>query len=272
MSQDKIKPAPKNRDGKRVFAHYIIVGDALANKRVTIIPDSSAPFEVTAFGKEIVVYLPEDEYITNKKHLEYGVVIEDTTKIFKDVKKNKWYNDAIDYCYSYGFIAGVQKDSFGVDTPVTRGMFITVLARIAGVDTLGDANKTTTKFDDVKSGKYYTNAIKWASENGVVSGITEKEFKPDAHIERQQLCVMIVNFAKYLDIGIDGYEQKIAFADEKNIAKYAKQAVEICQMGDIINGVGSGEKVMANPKMGASRAEAAQMLYMFHANHVTDTK
>jgi hypothetical protein len=104
--------------------------------------------------------------LPESKPEEKPVEIKDTTKIFTDVKAKKWYTNAVNYAYSHGFIAGVSDTEFGRDVPVTRGMFITILARIAGVDTSSKANKVTTKFTDVKSGKYYTNAIKWASENG----------------------------------------------------------------------------------------------------------
>jgi hypothetical protein len=124
-------------------------------------------------------------------------------------------------------------------------MFITILARIAGVDTSSAANKVNTKFSDVKSGKYYTNAIKWASENGVVNGLTDTTFGPNAAIERQQLCVMIVNFAKHQNITLTEVETAIDFVDKTTIAKYAKDAVAICQKADIVNGYANGDFLYA---------------------------
>ena len=193
----------------------------------------------------------------------------DTSKVFKDVKSGKWYGDAIDYCYTYNFISGVANDEFGRDVPVTRGMFITILARIAGVDTGKEANKATTKFTDVKSGKYYTAAIKWASENGVVNGISETTFEPDTAIERQQLCVMIVNFAKHQNITLTEVETAIDFVDKATIAKYAKDAVAICQKADIVNGYANGDGFDFKPKNTATRAESAQILYKFHKDFVS---
>ena len=186
----------------------------------------------------------------------------DTTKTFKDVASGKWYVDAINYNYTHGFISGMSKTEFGVSTPVTRGMFITVLARIAGVDTSN--NNVATRFSDVAKGKYYTSAIKWASENGIVNGMSATTFEPNSAIQRQQLCVMIVNFAKFMKIDLAKAEDEIAFTDSASIAKWAKDAVKTAQMADIVNGYANGNAYDFKPTNTATRAEAAQILYKFH--------
>ena len=192
--------------------------------------------------------------------------VTDTTKVFKDVVAGKWYVNAINYSYTNGFIAGMKQNEFGINTPVTRGMFITILARIAGVDT--SANNVKTKFTDVASGKYYTAAIKWASEGGIVNGMSATTFEPNTPIQRQQLCVMIVNFAISQNIGFEKREAEINFSDNATIAKWAKDSVVTCQIADIVNGYSEGGKVSFKPKNTATRAEAAQILYKFHSEFV----
>ena len=196
------------------------------------------------------------------------VEIIDTTKVFTDVKAGKWYTNAVNYAYSHDFIAGVSATEFGRDVSVTRGMFITILARIAGVDTSKEANKLDTKFTDVKSGKYYTAAIKWASENGVASGKSATTFEPNTAISRQELCVMISNFAKFMKIDLIATEPEIAFTDGGAIAKWAKTAVVTCQKADIVNGYTVGAGAEFRPANTATRAEAAQILYKFHKDFV----
>jgi len=225
-----------------------------ANGRVTGI--SAGKTRIRASVDHIFTYC--DVTVNNPK-------IEDTSKVFKDVKAGKWYTKAIDYAYSYGFIAGTSANEFGRETNVNRGMFITILARIAGVDTGKTANKTTTKFTDVKSGKYYTAAIKWANENGVVSGTGEKTFSPEASISRQDLCVMVTNFAKYMNIEVTASKDEIKFKDASSISKYAKNAVKTCQMAGIVSGYNDGT---FGPKKTATRAEAAQILYVFHSTFI----
>ena len=207
---------------------------------------------------------PEIKPETDKKPVQ----IQDTSKVFTDIKAKKWYTNAVNYAYSYGFIAGVSDSEFGRDVPVTRGMFITVLARIAGVDTGKNANKVNTKFTDVSAGKYYTAAIKWASDNGVVNGLSATEFAPNAAIERQQLCTMIVNFAGFMKIDLKASANEMSFNDASAIRKYAKNAVKTCQMAGMVSGYENGGGMEFRPTATATRAEAAQILYKFHSGFV----
>ncbi len=188
----------------------------------------------------------------------------DSSKVFKDVKAGKWYTDAINYNYTHKYVSGVASNEFGLNVPVTRGMFITILARIAGADTSN--NNVKTKFSDVASGKYYTAAIKWASETGVVNGITETTFEPNTAIQRQQLCVMIVNFSNLIALDLKPAESEIVFKDASSIAKYAKNAVKTAQMADIVNGYAVNGGFEFRPKNTATRAEAAQIIYKFHSD------
>ena len=185
---------------------------------------------------------------------------------FADVQSGSWYEKAVNYAYENGFISGMSNTEFGVSTPVTRGMFITVLARIAGVDTSN--NNVTTRFADVEKGKYYTTAIKWANENGIVNGMSETTFEPNTAIQRQQLCVMIVNFAGFMKIDLTKSEDEIVFADAGSIAKWAKDAVKSAQTADIVNGYANGNAYDFKPTNTATRAEAAQILYKFHKDFV----
>ena len=265
LSNGKIFPTPKNKDGKSVVKTQITVNESFVGKEIEIKLKDGTTVKTIATDTTVEVYLPENAQVTNERYLETAIEIVDTTKIFRDVKSGKWYTDAINYCYSYGFVKGEQKDTYGIDKTITRGMFITILARMAGVETSGNANKTQTKFTDVKSGKYYTAAIKWASENGIVNGVSAKEFAPDSPIERQQLCVMIVKFAKNQGIEIKPTENKITFTDANKVGKYAKSAVEICQTADILNGFKNASGYEIRPSDSATRTQAAKMLCVFHS-------
>jgi hypothetical protein len=196
------------------------------------------------------------------------VEIVDSSKKFTDVK-NKWYKAAIDHAVSYGLVSGVTDTTFGINVEINRGMFITILARVAGVDTSNAANKkATTKFADVKSGKYYTAAVAWANANGVVSGKSATTFEPNANISRQELAVMIVNFAKAQKITLKETAKTVTFADASGIAKWAKNEVAACQKAGIISGYTEGGKTTFKPKNTATRAEAAQMIYKFVTAYV----
>ena len=186
----------------------------------------------------------------------------DTTKVFGDVKAEKWYNNAVDYCYTHGFTVGISKTEFGADNEMTRAMFITSIARIAGVDT--SKNDVETVFTDVESGKWYTAAIKWANENGVVFGISDTQFAPNDNITREQIVTMLMRWAKAENI-ILTQDIEITFTDKDDISDWAKESAEACAKAGIINGYPDGT---FRPEKTALRSEAAQILYKFHKNFV----
>lgn len=191
--------------------------------------------------------------------------IQDSTKKFTDVKAGKWYTNAINYCYSYGFIKGKTDTTFDREDNITRAEFITILARIAGVNTQGNANKVKTKFTDVKSGKFYTNAIKWANENGIIKGTSDTIFGTNDNISRQDICVMVTRLAKYLNIELKASVAEMKFTDAGSINKYAKTPVSVCQKAGLIKGYKDGS---FGPKKPAQRAEAAQILWLFHETFI----
>ncbi len=249
------------------FATYAVYSDAACTAKLegNVVPaGTTAYIVVTAEDGTVAPAVKITVAQTASEGQTPETDIKDSSAVFTDVKA-KWYKTAVDYNYSHGFISGVADDKFGVGTTITRGMFITVLARIAGVDTKGDANKVETKFADVKSGKYYTAAIKWASDNGIVGGLSENTFAPDKAIERQQLCTMLVKFASVMKVDVKASAAEIAFKDAASVQKYAKDAVKVCQMAEIVSGykVEGGNEF--RPTNTATREEAAQILYRFHS-------
>jgi len=268
------KSCNRCNEGRNITHNY---GEYVYNNDATVEKDGTKTHAcivcgnketVTAEGTKLPAPTPDPAPAPAPVPEQKPVQIVDTTAVFTDVKAGKWYTSAVNYAYSYGFIAGVSDNEFGRDVPVTRGMFITILARIAGVDTSKNANKVDTKFTDVKSGKYYTAAIKWASDNNIVSGLTDTTFGPENAIERQQLCTMIVNFAKFINVELAASQPEIAFADGGSIRKYAKSAVSTCQRAGIIKGYTADGATTFKPTNTATRAEAAQILYVFHKDFV----
>lgn len=191
--------------------------------------------------------------------------IKKATEKFTDVESGKWYTKAINYAYTYGFIKGKTETTFNREDKITRAEFITILARIAGVNTSGSANKVETKFTDVKTGKFYTAAIKWANENGIVNGTSDTIFGTEANISRQDICVMVTRFAKYMNVELKASVDEMKFTDASTISKYAKNAVTTCQKAGLIKGYNDGS---FGPAKSATRAEAAQILYLFHSNFI----
>ena len=181
----------------------------------------------------------------------------DPAKTFKDINKKAWYYDAVSYAVNNKLFEG-SNGKFDPDGDMTRGMFVSVLARMAGVET---NNKVKTKFSDVKKGQWYTGAVKWASENGIVTGSGGK-FMPNDPITREQICTVIVTYAKYMKITLTPNTKAVTFKDAKKISKWARAAVNTCQRAGLV----AGSNGNFNPQNKASRAAVAQILMSFDKN------
>lgn len=169
---------------------------------------------------------------------------------FRDVNDNAWHYDYVNFAYSFGLFDGTSSTTFSPGIPVTRAMFVQVLANLENADLSGYTN---THFRDVADGEWYTAAVGWAAANGIVSGISEDRFDPHAPITREQMIVILYNYMKS-----KGYEipqgQARSFADESEISPWALEAVQALQSINVITGKGNN---IFDPKGIASRAEAA---------------
>ena len=140
---------------------------------------------------------------------------------------------------------------------MTRAMFVTVLGRMAGVSV--DKNAKT-KFTDVKRGQWYTGYVKWASDNGIVSGVSSTKFAPEENVTREQICKMMVTYCKFAGITLKNINKPIVFKDNAKISGWAKQYVQKCQTAGLVN----GSNGYFNPQGNATRAEVATILMNFN--------
>ena len=182
---------------------------------------------------------------------------------FIDVKSGAWYEQYIDYVATYGLMNGMSATTFEPTSNLTRAMFVQILANLEGVDT---TDKTAaTIFEDVPAGKWYTPAVKWANENGIVDGIKATIFNPMGNIQRQQMCVMLVRYAKYKGITLKTDVATVKFADDARIQDYAKDAVYACQAAGIVSGK---TPTTFEPRANATRAEVAKIITVFHKDYM----
>ena len=187
-----------------------------------------------------------------------NIPLKDTLQVFSDVKEG-WYKEFVDYAYTCGLFSGTSENTFSPEKSMTRAEFVQVIANLGGIDT---SNKNVkTYFKDVPKGKWYTPAISWACVNGYVTGTSSTTFEPDAPITREQMCVILLNFIKGRRQTFITVEQETKFADDDKISAWAKEAVYLCQVADIVNGKGSN---IFDPKGTATRAEVAVLLTKAH--------
>ncbi len=182
---------------------------------------------------------------------------------FDDVRGNKWYTRYINYSVAHNIFKGTAYRRFSPNNNITRAQFVQVLANIEGVDT-HNVN-VATMFDDVPKGKWYAPAVKWASDNGVVNGFGDGTFRPDDSVTREQMCVMLINYANYKRITVEEYMKQVSFDDDKDIAHWSKDAVYKCQKAGIVQGKGYNK---FDPKGFGTRAEASKIFTIFYSHYI----
>jgi hypothetical protein len=139
---------------------------------------------------------------------------------------------------------------FNPDGKMTRAMFAAVLANIEGVDL---SAYTISRFTDVPIDAWYFKAVEWAADMGIVSGVGDNRFNPDAEITREQMAVMLANYVCYKRY-ILPQGQAAAFNDEADISSWALNSVRIIQAAGIIGGRPGN---IFDPQGTATRAEVA---------------
>jgi len=117
-----------------------------------------------------------------------------------------------------------------------------------------------TPFTDVPENEWYYHYVNWGYENGIVNGISEESFAPGDNITREQMTVMLCNFAGYLDYIIPQTEDYIGFTDQGSISSWALDYVLTVVGGGIMNGQPEGD---FQPQGKATRAQAAKVVYIF---------
>ena len=188
---------------------------------------------------------------------------------FSDVPATKWYAAAVTYAASSGFAVG-SGGQFRPCDAVTRGEFVTMLARVLVPDGIPD-DIPASQFEDVPSDKFYARPVAWAIANGITSGTSETTFSPSDNVQRQDMAVMLFR-AELLPIlgNLPLINAPIEFLDADLISDYAKAAVALLQQQGLMAGDGAG---YVNPRGALTRAEAAAVLssvQMIISGHVHD--
>ncbi len=186
----------------------------------------------------------------------YGIGYKNPAPAFTDIK-NHWAEDNIIFVASRGLLTGTGNNQFSPNMGMTRGMFVTALGRLAGIDP--DSYKTG-KFTDVKADAYYAPYVNWAAEKGIVNGTTATTFSPDTNITREQMAVIMANYAKKLGYDLPAAHEAVTFADNAQISGWAAKEVKAMQQAGILAGKGGNR---FDPKGTATRAEVATVLRRF---------
>ena len=146
---------------------------------------------------------------------------------------------------------------------MTRAMLVTVLWRYAGQPVEG-----SNSFTDVSSNVWYTQAVAWAAENGIVTGIGGGRFNPDGQITREQLAVILYRYCKSIGIDTSDVADITTFPDANQVSGYAIEALSWAVKTGLVTGSATGGKVYLEPRGNATRAQVATILMRFIQNVV----
>ncbi len=188
---------------------------------------------------------------------QYAIVIDDRSHAmtFADVAEGAWYYDAVSYVYANGLMDGVSASEFAPDTTLTRAMLVTILWRMEGEPVVN----YLMPFTDVDGGAWYAEAVRWAASEGIVTGVSDTSFAPNAEITREQLAAILHRYA-----GEPATAANLAgYADGASVSAYAVDAMSWCVEHDIITGTTA---TTLEPQGTATRAQAAAMLMRFAEN------
>ncbi len=182
------------------------------------------------------------------------VITPATAKTFSDTQGH-WAEASIDSVSDLGLFQGTGNLFLPEDT-MTRGMFITVLARLAEGQGLTVDTAGTNNFTDVDADAYYSGYVTWATENQIASGMSDSKFAPDAAVTREQMCVLLVNFLNWAQVDVvegDG----VSFVDQSSISGWAVTATAIAQGLGLIQGVAVEGGMAFQPQNSATRSAVA---------------
>ena len=174
---------------------------------------------------------------------------------FPDVDENDWFYDEVVYVYENGLMNGVENNQFAPNTATNRAMLATILYRLAGEPAVsGDL-----PFTDVESGTWYTDAVLWAAQNGIVNGLGENTFAPMNTLTREQLVTMLYRYAQNKGYDMTASADLSGYPDADKIQSWAQEAMTWAVAEGIVEGMDGN----LNPAGNATRAQIATILMRF---------
>lgn len=180
---------------------------------------------------------------------------------YVDVSQEDWYYEYVKYAYDNKIMTGMQEDVFAPADILSRAQFAVILHRINGSPEVEYAEV----FPDVEEGTWYTDAVLWANEQGIITGYEDGTFGAADNITREQAALMMFRYANVM--GYDTTERVAfdAFGDGIEVSGFASEAMQWIVAKQIITGKAEG--TMLDPQGSTSRAECATIIMRFIERH-----
>lgn len=171
---------------------------------------------------------------------------------FIDVHPGDWFYDPVCYVYSQGLMTGTSATTFEPNTSLSRAMLVAVLHRLEG-----SPQASGSDFTDVADGDWYAQAVNWAASVGVVNGMGDGTFQPNAAITREQMAAILRNYAAYKGLDVSASGSLSTFTDAASVSDWAKESVEWAVGSGLLGGY---EDSTLRPQGTTTRAEVASVL------------
>lgn len=182
---------------------------------------------------------------------------------YTDINRSQWYHSAADFVIDRGIMGSTQtsKYTFEPNTPCTRSMIVSILYRL----TASPAVSYEAKFPDVPEGQWYTSAVIWAYQNGIVSGYDNGKFGPNDKITREQMAVILKGYTEYCGRDTSKIADLSDFPDCGKVT-WSKPALRWAVAEGLISGKVVGGQTLLDPQGNATRAEVASILMRYIQN------
>ena len=180
---------------------------------------------------------------------------------FSDVDPDAWYGEAVAFVVQKGLMEGVGQNLFAPFAKLSRGQLVTILYRMSGEPEVTGKSP----FTDVPEGRFFSHAVSWASASGIVKGVSNTRFAPNANVTRQDMLVMLYRYAQLRGVQTDAPGGALdAFPDASKVAGYAEKAVAWAVESNLVNGIGQpGDIPILAPRDASSRAQVATVIMRF---------
>ena len=255
---DKITLTITPDDGYEVDKIEIVddEGDKIDAKKVDD-EDNKYTFRMANCDVTVTVTFKEEGKTTEDTDKEEDKDDEETTELnFTDVKETDWFFKGVEYVVDKGVMSGVSENEFAPSGKLTRAMLVQMLYNMESRPACDAENA----FIDVPVGQWYTDAVIWANDAKIVSGMGEGLFAPNMEITREQMVAMLYNYAKYRGYDVTASADLSAFADTASVSAWAQPAMQWAVAEGYISGMGDSQLA---PQGTATRAEIASVIMRF---------
>lgn len=255
---DKITLTITPDDGYEVDKIEIVddEGDKIDAKKVDD-EDNKYTFRMANCDVTVTVTFKEEGKTTEDTDKEEDKDDEETTELnFTDVKESDWFYKGVAYVVDKDIMSGVSENEFAPSGKLTRAMLVQMLYNMESRPACDAENA----FMDVPVGQWYTDAVIWANDEKIVSGMGDGLFAPNMEITREQMVAMLYNYAKYKGYDVTASADLSAFADTASVSAWAQPAMQWAVAEGYISGMGDSQLA---PQGTATRAEIASVIMRF---------